>query len=142
MFFIAKLFICQINSAHVKWDSANSEFKSGHSLCFMFYFVFEVVFLFYFQFLIVDFKESLLMLIFSKKSVVDVDRKGKKVLINILVDPPCTPSYETAHSSSWAWGFLNYIKDCIKLIMRLPQGFMRLPHGFVSLYCGFVWLLH
>ena len=40
MSFIAKLLICQINSAYVKWDSANSEFKIGNSLCFRVYFVF------------------------------------------------------------------------------------------------------
>ena len=93
---ISKLFICQINSAHVKWDRINSEFKSRHSFCVRIYFVFEVILLFYFQFSIVDFKESLLMLIFSKKSVVDVDRKGKKVVINILVDPPMYPPYKCA----------------------------------------------
>ena len=65
--FIAKLFICQINSASVKWNSANSEFKSGNSFCFRVYFVSKVVVLFNFQFLIVDFQESLLMLIFSKE---------------------------------------------------------------------------
>ena len=56
-----------------KWDSANSEFKSGHSFFFRFQFVIYVVALFHFQFLIVDFPDSLLMLILSKKWVVDVD---------------------------------------------------------------------
>ena len=31
------------------------------------------------------------MLIFSLKLLVDVDRKGKKVVINTLVDPPMYP---------------------------------------------------
>ena len=38
----------KINSAYVKWDSANYELKSGHSVCFLFYFIFEVVVLYYF----------------------------------------------------------------------------------------------
>ena len=41
-----------------------------------------------FELLIVDFHESLLMLISLEKLIVDVDRKGEKVVINILVDPP------------------------------------------------------
>ena len=45
----------------------------------------------YFELLIVDFHYSLLMLIFPYKKVVDVDRFGKKVVINILVDPPMYP---------------------------------------------------
>ena len=71
--FIAKLFIYQINSVYVKWNGANSEFKSGNFFRFKVYFVSKVVVLFNFQFLIVDFQASLLMWIFSKILVVDVD---------------------------------------------------------------------
>ena len=41
--FIAKLFICQINSASVKWNSANSELKKGNSFCFRVNIVSKVV---------------------------------------------------------------------------------------------------
>ena len=75
--FIAKLFICPINSASVKWNSANSEFKSGNFFRFKVHFVSKVVVLFNFQFLIVDFQASLL--IFSKKRLLMLTERVKKL---------------------------------------------------------------
>ena len=40
------------------------------------------------------------MLIFSKKMVVDVDSTGKKIVINILVEPPMYPPYENPKSAN------------------------------------------
>ena len=64
----------------------NSKKGSGYILL-----VFEVVDSMNLSLLIVDFQDFLLMLIFSLKLLVDVDRKGKNIVLNSLVDPPMYP---------------------------------------------------
>ena len=61
------------------------------------------------------------MLIISKKSVVDVDRKGKKVVINILVDPPMYPPYPGQLSgrlstvgTAWRQPDVRLTSDCLR----------------------------
>ena len=52
------------------------------------------------------------MLIFSLKSVVDVDRKGKKVVINIMVDPPMYPPQISPNRTGWPdplWGITDIL---------------------------------
>ena len=72
----------------------------------------------YFRLLIVDLHKSLLMLIFLKKIIVDVDRWGKKIVINILVDPPMYPPYNLVWGVEGCWRFYMVVqgKKLYKLV--------------------------